>query len=404
MDSITQGLLGAVTAQLGFRQKIGRDATWVAAGAAIVPDLDILVTPFLALTGAEVDSTTSLMIHRGLSHSLLMMPVLSLPIATIWWWFRGRNHRRSRRDAAMAPVGAERPPRFALLYACVFVAVLTHPLLDWCTSYGTQLLAPFSHTRYAVDAIAIVDLIYSPLLILTLLACYLVRKIWRSRAMRASLAIGWIGFALSCGYLVAGRVMHDYVVERAREAVNGEQVVQADAYPALGTIFLWRAVVETPEEWITMRIHCFDRRPADQWCRQHAEKVENEWVNKARSLPVARTYLWFNGHRTRSQYIRQNGHHEVLLHDMRYGQPLESVESIWPLTVIFNPRGEVIHTGPHRQPRGESFGAMASRAWRDMLTVAPPSGPCIQGRVEGAHNGAETQPAGAESIGEPQFP
>ena len=43
MDTITQGLLGAVTAQLGFRQRIGRETTWVAAAAGIMPDLDILI-------------------------------------------------------------------------------------------------------------------------------------------------------------------------------------------------------------------------------------------------------------------------------------------------------------------------------------------------------------------------
>ena len=66
MDTITQGLLGAVTAQLGFRQRIGRDATWVAAAAAVVPDLDIFIVPLMSMTGMEVDSLAQLRYHRGL--------------------------------------------------------------------------------------------------------------------------------------------------------------------------------------------------------------------------------------------------------------------------------------------------------------------------------------------------
>jgi len=40
MDPLTQGLLGAVTAQLGFRRGIGRDASWVAATTAAAADLE----------------------------------------------------------------------------------------------------------------------------------------------------------------------------------------------------------------------------------------------------------------------------------------------------------------------------------------------------------------------------
>ena len=40
MDSITQGLMGAVIAQLGFLQRIGKEAGWIAAGTAFedLPD------------------------------------------------------------------------------------------------------------------------------------------------------------------------------------------------------------------------------------------------------------------------------------------------------------------------------------------------------------------------------
>ena len=132
MDTITQGLLGAATAQLGFRQRIGKDATWLAALAGIVPDLDIFVQPLMTLSGRETDDFTRTVIHRGISHSLVMVPVFSLLITLLW-----RRFRRSSKS----------PKPFALLYACVFVALLSHPLLDWTTSYGTQLLAPFTDRR-----------------------------------------------------------------------------------------------------------------------------------------------------------------------------------------------------------------------------------------------------------------
>ncbi len=370
MDSITQGLLGAVTAQLGFRQKLGRDATWVAAGAAILPDLDIFVTPFLSLTGAEVDEMTSLVIHRGLSHSLLATPILSLPIAALWWWFR--THRNRRQDNSSSTI-AERPNSFGLLYACVFLALLSAPLLDWCTSYGTQLLAPITNTRYALHCLPIVDVFYTPLLILTLLSCYLTRKLSRRRAaIRATLILGWVGFLLSIGYIVTGYLMHDWAVEQACQAARSltkdseEKILRADAYPALGSVFLWRTVVETEDQWLTLRAHRFSRQPPSQWPGESAEKMDDPWIEKARQLPEVQRYDWFTSGTVRATSSHKNGRHVVEFHDMRYGMPLENTESLWPLTVLFHDSGDVLYIDrQRRRPRGR-FGQLVRQVWSDI--------------------------------------
>jgi len=156
MDSLTRGLLGGVVAQTGFRQRIGRDATWVAALAAYSADLDILIPSVMTPAGAYVDGFADLVVHRGLSHSLLGVPVLAALFAVPWWWIR---RYRALRDEEHAD-GRAAP--FWLLYACCFAAAPTHPLLDWCTSYGTQLFAPFTRTRYAADCVGIIDMIYTP--------------------------------------------------------------------------------------------------------------------------------------------------------------------------------------------------------------------------------------------------
>ena len=41
------------------------------------------------------------------------------------------------------------------------LALLTHPLLDYFTTWGTQLLWPFSNHRFAADGIFIVDAFYT---------------------------------------------------------------------------------------------------------------------------------------------------------------------------------------------------------------------------------------------------
>jgi len=373
MDTITQGLLGAVTAQLGFRQRIGRGATWAAAAAAVLPDLDIFVVPVLELTGIETDAMARHRYHRGLSHSLLMVPVLAAGVAVAWWALRrrglarvvaGPDGRLDARAAAGRAVGGQRsPPGFGWLYACCLVAVLTHPLLDWCTSYGTQMLAPITDRRFAADVVPIIDIFYTPLLVLTLLLCWVVRKV-KTDPRRATLIVGWTGFLLSVGYLTAGRVMHDLAVARARELVApGRRIVRADAYPSIGTIFLWRGVVETEDAWLAARIRPIGGRPPRH---NRARKVDNAWVRRAAGLPAAGAFRWFAMGRTRPTYEKLDGRHVVEFHDMRYGLAAEDVESLWSLRVIFDADGSVREVARTRRHRRRELGGLIKRVWKDM--------------------------------------
>ncbi|MFP4105448.1 MAG: metal-dependent hydrolase [Phycisphaerae bacterium] len=392
MDTLTQGLLGAATAQLGFRQKIGRDATWVAAFAGTVPDLDVFIGPLLELSGAEVTELTHMVHHRGLSHSLLMVPVLALPIALVWWYFRRKLAQRTARRVSEQPppednashpeaakaarTAAEREssavksPSFLLLYACVFVAVLSHPLLDWTTSYGTQLLAPLTRMRFSIDAAPIVDIIYTPLLILTLLTCYIVRKIRHGKAVRATLVIGWLGVLLSTGYLAAGRVMHDIAVDRTMAAGNYGPEDNVDAYPMIGTIFLWRTVAETPDRWDVRRVHIFDDTPPEQLEVNRARKIERDlWVQRAEELDETKTFQWFAAGRLRRTHKKVNGHHLIEFHDMRYGSQIDSITSLWSYRVTLDDRGNALDIERVRHfQRNQGFSGFVGALWEDIWT------------------------------------
>src|SRR5690606_41002175 len=122
MDSITQILLGASVAAAAV--PAGHRRAALAAGAALgtLPDLDSL--PLLLLTDDPVALMT---LHRGASHSLLVLPFVGW---AIWWFFRRRGGRV-----------AEAPRRW---FWAIQLALVTHPLLDALTVYGTQLLWPLT--------------------------------------------------------------------------------------------------------------------------------------------------------------------------------------------------------------------------------------------------------------------
>jgi inner membrane protein len=375
MDTLTQGLLGAVTAQLGFRQRLGPSATWVAAAAAVAPDLDVFAGPMLAAVGRDAQGLGYITAHRGLSHSLLAVPLIALAVAGLWWWGRRWiERRRAARRAADGAGGGPGPP-FLLLYACVFVAVLSHPLLDWCTTYGTQLFSPVTSRRFAADVVPIVDILYTPLLVLTLVGCAVVRRMKRWDGRRASLAVGWVGFGLSVAYLASGHVLHERAVEMARglaeetmTAPDGgpAAIRRADAYPALGSILAWRTVVETDAGWQVARVRPLAREPVEP-DRVHAvADAAGPWVDRARSLRAAHVYAWFAMDRLRAEHRRDGEEHVVTLHDMRYGYRPDRLESLWPLVVRFGPDGQVrqVRRLTPRSRRG--MGEMIADAWDDI--------------------------------------
>ncbi|MBN1943583.1 MAG: metal-dependent hydrolase [Phycisphaerae bacterium] len=362
MDTITQGLLGAATAQCGFRQKIGRDATWAAFVAGVLPDGDIFFSRVSEWFG-NGRFMDGLRYHRGWTHSLVAIPVLALLVAGAWWALRRWRLRRGGVSRRGSPVG------FGWLYACCFVAVATHGLLDACTSYGTQLLWPFSTNRLAWDCVPIIDLIYTPLLILTLVLCYAARKIWRrpERAARVSLAVGVVGMVLSTGYLAAGRVCHDIARYRGLETVGDRQILSAEAYPMFGSIFLWRVVVQTPKDWYVLRVHLFGDKRKDRKMMSRAAKLTPEppEVHRARQTEAYALFDWFARGQVRTDAHREDKAVIVEFHDMRYGRRAASPEGLWLLRFRFSPgqTTPVEITRPRSTPRR---GVIVREYWRDL--------------------------------------
>ena len=64
MDLVTQTVLGAAVGEVVLGKKAGNKAIMWGAVGGLLPDLDVLITPFFN----DVDG---LFVHRGFSHSLI---------------------------------------------------------------------------------------------------------------------------------------------------------------------------------------------------------------------------------------------------------------------------------------------------------------------------------------------
>jgi inner membrane protein len=361
MDPVTQGLLGAVIGQLGFRQRIGKETSWLAAGSAMAADLDVFLTPLMSLSGIEHGEFGLLATHRGISHSLLLVPLYALPIAVVWWWIK-RKRRRAN--------GVEAGGLFWPIYFCVFAAWFSGPFLDLLTAYGTQIFSPFTDRRFALDAVPIVDLIYMPILLVTLIVCAILRRTKKNgerRAMKAAI----IGCSLSCIYLVAGLAIRGVVLHSAEQyfaETSGEAAsTRYGAYPQIPTIFVWRLTRETAETWTAGRVNVLFGLDLAKCEWNSIDRVDNEWVERARQLPDVRVFEWFAMGQTRASYRHTDGLHVVTFNDMRYGVRAESIESLWAAQVTFDEDGKVMEVGQVQHYREGGFGRMAKRLWGDVF-------------------------------------
>ena len=189
MDTLTHGLAGALLARTlpstgdeTLDRTLARREAWVGFAAAMFPDADVFVAPF----SAEFYITQ----HRALTHSFVTLPVwivLLTAAASICL------------SPALGPPGAAgRRTAVRRLSVVVALALVSHILLDWITSWGTMFLSPISSARFALDWTFILDAALSGLLVLGLVGVHAVsrRSFPRSRvAARAGLlaATAYVG-------------------------------------------------------------------------------------------------------------------------------------------------------------------------------------------------------------------
>ncbi len=139
MDPIAHTLAGAALAETGLRRR-SRYATATLVIGANLPDIDVIAT----FWGEDA----MLYWRRGWSHGVLAMLVLPLLLTgAIWLWHRWRGH--------IKPEAVAWRPDMILLLS--YLAVLSHPLLDWLNTYGVRLLMPFDGRWFYGDTLFIID-------------------------------------------------------------------------------------------------------------------------------------------------------------------------------------------------------------------------------------------------------
>lgn len=218
MDSLSQIALGSAVAigVMGRRTAVRRSAAWGAV-AGTLPDLDVVID--------HGDALLDMVLHRAESHALLYLTLLAPLLA----WAVSRLHG----EAGL----------FRRWWLALWLVLVTHPLLDAMTVYGTQLLLPFTRHPFGVGSVFIIDPAYTLPLIVGVLVALCGRD--GARGLRWNLA----GLALSTAYLGWSVLAQNQVEQMTRASLQTQGVAAERVLvtPLPLQTLLWR-VVALPDD------------------------------------------------------------------------------------------------------------------------------------------------------------
>jgi len=287
MDSLSQIVLGGAVAAAIAPAGHRRAALLAGAALGTLPDLDALWLGFMA-----ADPVAVMTEHRSFSHSLLVLPWVA---AALWWLFKRLGHGRV----------AQAPLRW---FWAMQLALVTHPLLDAFTVYGTQLWWPLTPSPTMWSSVFIIDPLYTVWLLIGCVVAWFARA--RPLAQRALVA----GLVLSCGYLGWSLLAKQLVEREADRALAAMGLGDAPRF-SVATPFntlLWQVVAMTPSGYVIgERSLVADHGPMT--FQGHPSNVQA--LRQAADIPAVQRLNWFNRGFMRAQVVDGR----LQLSDLRMG-------------------------------------------------------------------------------------
>jgi inner membrane protein len=284
MDSLSQIALGAAVsvAVMGRRTAVWKAALWGAV-AGTLPDLDVLID--------QGDVIRNMVLHRAESHALFWLTLFSLPFAALVARLQGEWSLLRR------------------WWLALWLALVTHPLLDAMTVYGTQLALPFSNHPFGVDSVFIIDLLYTLPLLVGVIWVLATRGSHRGRIANG------VGLLLSTAYLVWGFAAQQQVAQIARAALAQQGIVVEHLLvtPTPFNTVLWRVVAVAGDGYHEGFYSLLDDQPKiefDRFPRGNALAAELQGIDGVQRI-VAFTKGFYK--------LEQRGS-RLLISDLRMGQ------------------------------------------------------------------------------------
>jgi len=204
--------------------------------------------------------------HRGITHSLIGVPVFALLLSAVMYFFS---------------------EKFWPTYAIALVSMATHPALDYLNSYGLRPLLPWSRKWFYGDAVDIIDPYLDLLLLIGILA-----GAWSPRIKRGA---AWVSLVLAVLYIGARVELHAMALSKLNNQASQISGVQTSAaLPRMLNPELWNGIIETNRTITQLPIYALGEQfpPGDRAIRL-SRGPSGDVVAHAANAPSAAALLRF---------------------------------------------------------------------------------------------------------------
>jgi inner membrane protein len=344
LDTVSHGLAGAVLTRSLAERHAARAALLLGFVVSMLPDLDFLWAG---------DRVGYLRVHRGWTHSFVLLPFVSLGLALlarcVW-----------------------RQARLSGLWLFCAVGQGSHILFDWMTSYGTMFFIPLTRARYSLDWVFILDPFFTGIPAVTLIVALLFRA--RSRLVCA------VGSALLLTYIFFCAAMHARALAVWKALDRPPALAPVAVVPQFLSPFRWLGIAERENEVHTAFFDVgpfakgaddpkapdrildvlrvlpdFYPPPERARIRRFPKAAESAARAAARELPEVRTFAEFARFPLETLAVSDDGSAEYSIQDLRFqpffagpwGRDESGRMGRQPFVyrVLFDPSGHVVGRG-----------------------------------------------------------
>lgn len=312
MDPLSQGVFGALWASAASKKEDLRKAMALGALSGMAADLDVLIS-------SVEDPLLALEYHRHFTHSLVFIPVGALICALVLQYvFRGVPFKQR--------------------YLYCFLGFASHGLLDAFTSYGTQLLWPFSNLRVAWDSIAIIDPFFTFPLLAALIICG-----YQQRFKFRNFSLVWATLYLALGFVQRDRAINE--VKKLAES-RGHTPLRVSAKPSIGNFWLFRGLYETDTHHYAdaIRVPFFGvNKVYEGGSLKRIQFRDLPFPPESVLMKDIRRFAWFSDKALALSPSQPKGGRPIIIGDFRYSMLPNGVDPLWG--ILIEPSRPNTHVG-----------------------------------------------------------
>jgi inner membrane protein len=202
------------------------------------------------------------------------------------------------------------------------------------TSYGTQLLAPLSNFRFAINSMPIIEPIYSLALLLAVLIGIFARSRPRLAQNAAAASLIFISIYTALGWSINGKVEAE---ARAQLSAPPERIT---AYPTMFQPYYRRIVAQTADEVLVGYYSILNHKQIE-WRRY--ERHDDPRISVVAVTPEAEIFRWFSLNNLFWRVSpREDGSTIVEALDTRYGAPNGNDLGFWGISAVVDASGRIL--------------------------------------------------------------